>query len=88
MSQPRFSMRAESPTGSASLVISVTPSDVDDLARGLTRAVFVGGAGDVCVVDAEGNQAIISSASHQYHPIKIRKILASGTTAAGILALY
>ena len=88
MANPDFPGRAASPIGPARALVAVTPNDAADLPNGLTRSFFVGEAGLVAVIDAAGNTAVLSSAAHQYHPVQIRRVLATGTTAAGIVALY
>jgi hypothetical protein len=88
MAQFDMNTRAASSVGPALRVAPVTPSDSADLPLGVARSLFVGVAGDVAVVDAQGGEAIIISAAHQYHPIFVRRVKAEGTTALGILALY
>lgn len=83
-----FADRAQSQTGPASLLRPVIPDDAADLPEGVARSLFVGGGGALAVVDVSGRTATILSAPHQYHPIRIRKVLATGTTATAIVALY
>lgn len=66
----------------------VTPDDAADLPAGVTRALYVGEAGDVVAVDAQGNAFTLASGAAQYHPLRVSRILATGTSAAAILALY
>lgn len=88
MSQDSFSGRAASIIGPAGTLIAVTPSDTADLAVGATRAIHVGTAGTLAVVDMNGNAAVLRSLDGQYHPVRVRRILATGTTATDIVALY
>lgn len=88
MKNPRFSARAQSSVGPAMMLAPVSPADDADLPGGATRAIFVGGAGDLTVLDSNGTAVTIVSAAHQYHPITVRRVLATGTTATAILALY
>jgi hypothetical protein len=81
-------MRAASALGPAHAMSAVNPSDDADLPRGPTRGLFVGGAGDLVIRDAEGSEVVLVSGAAQYHPISIVRVLASGTTATGIVALY
>lgn len=67
---------------------AVAPSDTVDLADGRTRALFVGVAGSVVVRDALGNTVTLTSADSQYHPIRVVRVMATGTTASGIVALW
>lgn len=80
--------RAASPIGPAVRFISVTPNDGADLPGGASRGLFVGGAGEITVVDASGNTATFTSAAAQYHPLRVARVRATATTATGIVALY
>lgn len=88
MKNPDSTGRAASLIGPARALVAVTPNDAADLPNGLTRSFFVGEAGLVAVIDSVGNAAVLSSAAHQYHPVQIRRVLATGTTATEIVALY
>jgi hypothetical protein len=39
-------------------------------------------------MDQSGGVAAFTSGDTQYHPISVRRVLATGTTASGIVALY
>lgn len=80
--------RALSQTGSATALEPVAPTDDADLPGGPARGLFVGGAGDVVVHDGRGVEVVIASQASQYHPVRIRRVLQTGTTATAILALY
>ena len=80
--------RSASTIGPARALRAVTPSDASDLPDGVSRSIYVGGAGNVAVVDALGNAVDLASAANQYHPIQVARVRATGTTASGILALY
>ena len=67
---------------------TVTPADGADLPGGLTRALFVGTSGSVVAQDRHGTTVTIASGASQYHPIRVARVLATGTTATGIVALY
>jgi hypothetical protein len=88
MSNSGFQFRAASHIGPASRLVAVEPSDDTDLPDGIARSLFVGTAGDIELIDASGGQVRLSSGSSQYHPVRVRRILATGTTASGIIALY
>jgi hypothetical protein len=83
-----FSGRAQATNAPANRLAVVVPSDDTDLPDGLARGLFVGGAGTLRVVDSHGNIADIVSNASQYHPLRIARIMATGTTAADIVALY
>lgn len=75
-------------TRAAAGIAAVTPSDSADLARGTTRGVYIGVSGDVAVIMADGSSGTFTAAANGEHPRKVRRILAAGTTATNILALY
>jgi hypothetical protein len=70
---------------------AVTPSDVTDFA-GITRGIFVGGAGNVAVIfsdDADANPVTLTGlAAGVWHPMQVRRVMATNTTATLILAGY
>ena len=88
MAKSFFSGRAASFAGPANALEAVTPDDDADLSGGPTRALYVGGAGEIAVIDAAGNTVALRSGETQYHPISVRRVLQTGTTATGIVALY
>jgi len=75
-------------SGPAGRVEPVTPSDAADLPQGPARSFYVTGAGVVMFHDHLGQARELVSGDNQYHPLRIRRVLATGTTATGILALY
>ena len=88
MSTDTHNLRATSAVGPSRRIRTVIPADDAPLADGQTRALLVGVGGSVAVEDATGEVVVIESAASQYHPVAVRRVLASGTTAASILALY
>lgn len=71
--------------------VAVTPNDSTVLAT--TRGVYVGGAGNVAITWV-GNSSVGQTnttfvvAAGTTLPIRVVKILATGTTATNIVALY
>lgn len=63
----------------------VTPSDSGDLST-VSRAIYVGGAGDLRVTLADGSDVIFRAAPVGWHPVRARQIWATGTTATDIVA--
>jgi len=69
--------------------VAITPSDTTDLPE--IARLYVGGAGDLVVVLAnnENDEAVtLSAAPVGYHPLLVRRVLATGTTATNIVALF
>jgi hypothetical protein len=66
---------------------AVTPNDSTDLTR-LARGLFVTGAGNIKVTMASGDVLTFSSGASQYHPIEVKRVWSTTTTATGIIALF
>lgn len=67
----------------------IVPSDVDDI-DAITRAVYVGSGGNMVVrmSGSGGNVTFRNIPSGALLPIRISRVLATGTTAADIIGLY
>lgn len=78
-----YTQGLESP---ATRMMEITPSDTTDLAF-VTRAVTTETAGHLQVVTAAGDTGRIFIAAGVPFPIRVRQILATGTTASGIVGL-
>lgn len=68
---------------------AVTPNDNTDLTF-VTRAVYVGGAGNITVNMADGTAGIVFSAVPvgTVLPIAVSRIKATGTTATLLVAIW
>jgi hypothetical protein len=72
--------------GSARIFRAVTPSDTTDLPFA-TIGLRIAGAGNVAVHDASGNATTITGVlAGETLPIVAVRVLATGTTATGIIA--
>lgn len=72
--------------GSFAAAVAVTKSDTTDL--GITRGLYIGGAGNVAVEMTDGALVTFTAlAVGVVHPLSVQKVLAA-TTATGIVALY
>lgn len=70
----------------ASNAVAVTKSDATVLTT--TRALYIGGAGDVAVTMAGGGNVTFSAVPvGTLLPLRVTKVLSTGTTATLILAL-
>ena len=68
--------------------ISVTPSDSTDLSITFSRAIYIGGAGDLTVTMFNGGDITFKAVPvGSLLPVCARRIKATGTTATNILAL-
>lgn len=79
-----YSPSMESPVANA---VAVTPSDTADLPR-LTRAIYVGGQGDVRAMLRDGSVITFKDMSAGWHPVRIARVQATGTTATNIVGCW
>lgn len=67
---------------------AVTPHDTNTFDR-MPRGLYIGGAGDVKVRTSERVDLTFTAVpAGQILPIKVDRVLSSGTTATNIVALY
>ncbi len=75
----------ESPASSAQ---SVVPSDTIDMPH-ITRAIYVGGAGDLSVEMKDGGAVTFKNVgAGAVVAIRVSRVFATGTTATDIVGLY
>lgn len=76
----------DSPAGYAE---SVTPDNSNNLPN-VTRGIYVGATGDMVVDMFLGGTSVTFTglAAGVVHPLRVKKIHATGTTASSIVALY
>lgn len=67
---------------------AVSPDDATILRP--TRAIYVGVTGDLSVMGAEDGAAVVFAAvpAGSLMPLRVVKVLSTGTTAGGIVALF
>ncbi len=80
-------------TISASNAVAVTPDDAVNIAVGgveiVTRALYIGVAGDVTVIMAgAGGTVLFTAVPVGILPIKVTRVDATNTSATNITALY
>lgn len=75
-------------TESAGLAFEITTSNSEDLPN-VTRAIYVGGSGDIKVT-TDGNKTVIFKGAQQgtILPIRVKKVFATGTDATFLVGLY
>lgn len=67
--------------------VAVTPSDSTVLTT--TRAIFVGGAGNLSVTMASGNNLVLTGViAGSWLPLRVTKVRSTSTTATNIAALW
>lgn len=72
----------------ATKAFAVTPADGADLAE-VTRGIYVGGSGTLKVDMADvGTVTFTALAAGVVHPLRVKKVYATGTDATTIIALY
>lgn len=73
----------------ASLPVAVTPDDANDLPSGISRAIYVGVAGNINLTLARASGPVLfQNMPVGVHPLRVRRVHSAGTTAGGIVALY
>lgn len=87
-----FSGFSDSVSNPATRAAVVTPSDTDNLAD-IPKAIYVGTGGNIAMIGVNASGAATGITwknvpSGALIPFRPRRILANGTTAADILALY
>lgn len=65
---------------------AVTPDDNTVIPT--VRGLFIGTGGNLAVRMASGNTVTFANASEGIFTIQVDKVLSTGTTATGIIALY
>jgi len=81
-----FKNRESSLESPARRAEAVTPSDIADLPNS-SRALYVGGAGDIEVTTVGGDTVTLAAASG-FLPLCVARVHAAGTTATNIVALW
>lgn len=67
---------------------AITKSDTVDFPQGLCRGIYVGGAGIVVAIDAEGNACPFTAVAGGFLPIRAIRVNATTTSATLMVALY
>lgn len=65
---------------------AITPDDNNDITGGPVRGLYVGTAGNVAVILADDTSSVVLNnlAAGIFHPIIVKRVLSTGTTAANI----
>lgn len=79
---------ARSPGDPARRAAVVTPGDAADLSP-WAKALYLGQGGDLKLIPAGGGDAVtLKNHPAGYVPVQAKRVFATGTTAAHIVALY
>ena len=74
-------------TSPATIAEAVTPSDSTDLTN-VSRALWVGGAGNISVIMANGSTVLFSGiAAGTMLPLRVSRVRSTSTTATLIVAI-
>lgn len=71
----------------ARYAVPITPSDTAGIGS-VSRALYVGTLGDLTVQMLGGEIVTFVSAAEGWHPLQVTKVLATGTTATNIVAVW
>jgi hypothetical protein len=83
-----FSGTATGISGPASNAAAITPNDTTDLGT-VCRGIYVGGAGDLAVITAGGDTVTLTAvAVGVVYPLRVSRVLATGTTATNLVAVW
>ena len=87
----RFAGYADSANAPSRRVVALAPSDTADLAD-TPKGIYVGSGGDVALVAVDAPAGAAATVfrnlpSGSLLPVRARRVLATGTTAADMLAL-
>lgn len=68
---------------------AVTPSDTVAFTQGVTRGVYVGGAGNMVCVKEDGTTVTFTGVlAGVVYPIRCKRINSTSTTATSLVALF
>lgn len=71
----------------ASRAFAITPNDSTDLTT-QTRALYVGTAGNLVVtLVGDSSSVTFSNVAAGYHPLRVKRVHATSTTATGLIGL-
>ncbi len=85
-----FASFAPSPSTPARRIQTLTPNDASDLTV-VAKALYLGLSGDLTIVPAgsvDGTPVTLKNHPAGYVPVQVRRLHATGTTAAQIVGLF
>jgi hypothetical protein len=82
-------MALQTSTNSSGACRTITPNDGADLPIPGCRAIYVGGAGNISIVDLTGTTVVFTGVlSGGVLPVQAARVNATSTTATSLIALY
>lgn len=80
---------ATTPVGPATRCFAVSPSDSTDIAF-TARALYVGVSGDIAIRTPGSSTTVTlrNAVAGTILPVSVARVMATGTTASGLVALY
>jgi len=73
----------------ATVFEAVTASDSTNFTNGISRGLYIGGAGNAAVVDADGTAVLFSGLlAGSILPVQAKRVNSTSTTATNIVALF
>jgi hypothetical protein len=85
----RFALYADAVSAPSRSQRAVTPNDTTDLPDGACKALHAVGAGSIVTIGVDDTAAVTHYiVQGGMLPIRARRVLSTGTTATGIVALY
>jgi len=83
----KFASHADGLTTPAQDFVAITPNDAADLAD-RPKALYIGGAGTLVLRNAAGASVAFAVQAGSVLPVRPNRVMATGTTATGIVGLY
>ena len=87
MSVDTFAAHSTGVSGPLSYAAEITPDDDADIAT-VSRALWIGTAGDLTVTMRQGQQVTFANLTVGWHPLRVSRVWATGTTASDIVACW
>ena len=84
-----YKTHARSLTSPPEDAVALTPSDLVNGTGFVTRAIYVGVAGDLALLMQGGASVTLASVpAGSFLPLRVQQVLETGTTAAGIVGFW
>lgn len=71
----------------AANAVAITPSDTANIGSA-SRALYVGTSGNLTVIMLGGQTVLFSAINAGWHPLRVTRVMSTGTTATNIVAIW